>query len=227
MTHERVFDRRIAAKLECDAAVEIDIGSRTSLPGHCRVPSEAKGLVVFVHGSGSSRHSPRNKFVADALNSHGLGTLLFDLLTESEGTRRQNVFDIDLLADRVAGARSWLASQPHLRDLPVGLFGASTGAAAALVSAALQPAGVSAIVSRGGRVDLASRWLPKVTAPTLFIVGGLDEAVLEWNEQSARLLRCEHRVDVVPRASHLFEEAGALETVADLAGDWFTQHFAW
>lgn len=208
-----------------DEEVEIPIGTRQSLPGHCRVTRESSGLVVFVHGSGSSRHSPRNRFVADYLNARGLGTLLFDLLTQEEAERRQNVFDIDLLADRVGGTRAWIASHPSLQHLKVGLFGASTGAAAALVSAALSPQGVSAIVSRGGRVDLAGRWLPKVTAPTLFIVGGQDEAVLEWNEQSARLLRCEHRVDVVPGASHLFEEAGALEAVAELAADWFDEHF--
>lgn len=210
--------------MELDEAVEIPIGTRRSLPGHCRVPRGSCGLVVFVHGSGSSRHSPRNKFVADYLNARGLGTLLFDLLTDEEAERRQNVFDIDLLADRVAGTRTWLANHLRLQHLQVGLFGASTGAAAALVSAALQPQGVSAIVSRGGRVDLAGRWLPKVTAPTLFIVGGLDEAVLEWNEQSARLLRGEHRVEIVPGASHLFEEAGALETVAQLAAEWFGDH---
>lgn len=210
--------------MELDEDVEIPIGTRQRLPGHCRVPRGAQGVVVFVHGSGSSRNSPRNRFVADYLNARGLGTLLFDLLTEEEGARRQNVFDIDLLADRVGSTRAWIADHPSLQHLGVGLFGASTGAAAALVSAALQPHGVSAIVSRGGRVDLASRWLPKVTSPTLFIVGGSDEPVLEWNEQSARLLRCEHRVDVVPGASHLFEEAGALESVARLAADWFGDH---
>jgi len=207
-----------------DEDVQIPIGAGRTLPGHCRVPAGAHGVVVFVHGSGSSRHSPRNRFVADYLNAQGLGTLLFDLLTETEGQRRQNVFDIDLLADRVGSTRSWLSDHELLSSLTVGLFGASTGAAAALVSAALTPQGVSAIVSRGGRVDLAGHWLPKVTAPTLFIVGGLDEPVLEWNEQSARLLRCEHRVDVVPGASHLFEEVGALERVADIAATWFTDH---
>jgi putative phosphoribosyl transferase len=210
--------------MEWDEDVEIPIGTRRSLPGHFRVPPGAHGLVVFVHGSGSSRHSPRNKFVTDYLNSRGLGTLLFDLLTEDEGERRRNVFDIDLLADRVGGTRSWITDHFRLRHLSLGLLGASTGAAAALVSAAVQPHGVGAVVSRGGRVDLASRWLPKVVAPTLLIVGGLDEPVLEWNEQSARLLRCEHRIDVVPGASHLFEEAGALESVATLAADWFEAH---
>ncbi len=207
-----------------DDDVAIPIAAGRTLPGHCRIPAGAHGVVVFVHGSGSSRHSPRNRFVADYLNAQGLGTLLFDLLTETEGQRRQNVFDIDLLADRVGSTRSWLSDHELLSSLTVGLFGASTGAAAALVSAALTPQGVSAIVSRGGRVDLASHWLPKVTAPTLFIVGGQDEAVLEWNEQSARLLRCEHRVEVVPGASHLFEEVGALESIADIAATWFTDH---
>lgn len=210
--------------MEWDEEVEIPIGTRRSLPGHCRVPRGAHGLVVFVHGSGSSRHSPRNRFVADYLNARGLGTLLFDLLTEDEGERRQNVFDVDLLADRVGGTRSWIADHSRLQHLRIGLLGASTGAAAALVSAAVHPHGVGAVVSRGGRVDLASRWLPKVVAPTLFIVGGLDEPVLEWNEQSAGLLRCEHRVDVVPGASHLFEEPGTLEAVANLAASWFADH---
>lgn len=208
-----------------DDDVTIPIGAGRTLPGHCRIPAEALGVVVFVHGSGSSRHSPRNRFVANYLNDQGLGTLLFDLLTEDEGQRRQNVFDIDLLADRVGNTRTWLSHHDQLSALHVGLFGASTGAAAALVSAALQPEGVGAIVSRGGRVDLADGWLPKVLTPTLFIVGGQDEAVLEWNEQAARLLRCEHHIDVVPGATHLFEEAGALETVADLAATWFVDHF--
>jgi putative phosphoribosyl transferase len=207
-----------------DDVVAIPIGAGQALPGHCRIPTEARGVVVFVHGSGSSRHSPRNKFVADYLNDQGLGTLLFDLLTEVEGQRRQNVFDIDLLADRVGNTRTWLRNHEQLSALRVGLFGASTGAAAALVSSAMQPEGVDAIVSRGGRVDLADGWLSKVLAPTLFIVGGLDDAVLEWNEQAARLLRCEHRIDVVPGASHLFEESGGLETVADLAATWFIDH---
>ena len=207
-----------------DEDVDIPIGARKSLPGHCRVPQGSTGLVVFVHGSGSSRLSPRNQLVADHLNERGLGTLLFDLLTEDEGARRQNVFDIDLLADRVGNTREWLTQHPHLGALHVGLFGASTGAAAALVSAAVKPEGVGAVVSRGGRVDLAGRWLGRVNAPTLFIVGALDEPVLEWNEQSARLLHCEHRIDIVPNATHLFEEPGALDTVADLAGSWFTDH---
>ena len=208
--------------MELDVA--IPIGTRTELPGECRIPRAASGLVMFVHGSGSSRLSPRNKQVSEALNAQGLGTLLFDLLTEAEGSRRLNVFDIDLLADRVGNARAWIAHQHELRSLPLGLFGASTGAAAALMSAARDPLGVDAVVCRGGRVDLAGHWLAKVSAPTLFIVGALDHQVLEWNQESARALRCEHRIDVVPGASHLFEEPGALEEVADLAGDWFTTH---
>lgn len=207
-----------------DSAVAIPAGVSATLTGHCRIPADAEGLVAFVHGSGSSRHSPRNRQVADFLNGQGLGTLLFDLLTEDEGQRRQNVFDIDLLADRVAAVRSWLVEEPELSTLSLGLFGASTGAAAALVSAASKPEGVSAIVSRGGRVDLAGKWLPKVLAPTLFIVGGADEQVLVWNEQSARHLRCEHRLEVVAGASHLFEEPGALEEVAALAASWFITH---
>lgn len=206
-----------------DAAVSIPVGGRRELPGHCIVPRDSTGLVVFVHGSGSSRHSPRNRSVADYLNDHGLGTVLFDLLTEDEEQRRQNVFDIDLLADRVGNVRNWLAEHPVLSGLKVGLFGASTGAAAALVSAAQMPETAHALVSRGGRVDLAGKWLTKVTTPSLFIVGALDDQVLEWNEQAARLLRCEHRVDVVPGASHLFEEPGTLEQVAELASSWFTK----
>lgn len=206
-----------------DEAVEIPVGIGRELPGHCRVPDGAHGLVVFVHGSGSSRHSPRNRFVADSLNEQGLGTVLFDLLTLEEGQRRQNVFDIDLLADRVAGARTWLGNHSQLGHLSVGLFGASTGAAAALVSAALNPDGVGAIVSRGGRVDLAGRWLPKVAAPTMLIVGEWDVDVLEWNRQSAARMRCEHRLEVVPGATHLFEEVGALDEVAALASTWFTK----
>ena len=207
-----------------DDDVAIPIGAGESLPGHCRVPDAARGLVAFVHGSGSSRHSPRNKLVADHLNSRGLGTLLFDLLTENEGQRRQNVFDIDLLADRVGNARDWVAEQPTLSGLALGLFGASTGAAAALVSAAVQPEGVAAVVSRGGRVDLAGPWLSKVRAPCLFLVGELDQQVLIWNQQSARNLRCEHRIEVVPEATHLFEEPGALEQVAESAASWFVSH---
>jgi putative phosphoribosyl transferase len=181
-------------------------------------------MVVFIHGSGSSRHSPRNRAVTDYLTSIGLGTLLFDLLTEEEGQRRQNIFDIDLLTDRVTNARGWLSEHWATRDLPIGLFGASTGAAAALASAAMQPSGVDAIVSRGGRPDMASRFLAKVTAPTMLIVGGQDTSVLEWNKMAATNLRCESRVEVVPGATHLFEEPGALETVADLAGAWFLNH---
>lgn len=207
-----------------DSAVAVPIGASATLTGHCRIPPGATGLVAFVHGSGSSRHSPRNKQVADYLNDQGLGTLLFDLLTEDEGRRRQNVFDIDLLADRIAGVRSWLAEDDELSVLPLGLFGASTGAAAALVSAATQPQGVAAIVSRGGRVDLAGRWLGKVAAPTLFIVGSDDQQVLVWNEESARQLRCEHQLRVVEGATHLFEEPGALEEVAALAASWFITH---
>jgi putative phosphoribosyl transferase len=207
-----------------DDAIAIPIGIGKALPGHCRVPSDVHGMVVFIHGSGSSRHSPRNRAVADYLTSIGLGTLLFDLLTEEEGQRRQNIFDIDLLTDRVTNARGWLSEHWATRDLPIGLFGASTGAAAALASAAMQPSGVDAIVSRGGRPDMASRFLAKVTAPTMLIVGGQDTSVLEWNKMAATNLRCESRVEVVPGATHLFEEPGALETVADLAGAWFLNH---
>lgn len=208
-----------------DKDIAIPIGAKQSLPGRCTVPPHVRGLVVFVHGSGSSRHSPRNRSVAEYFNGQGLGTVLFDLLTGDEEGRRTNVFDIDLLVDRVGNARSWIAEQAELASLSLGLFGASTGAAAALVSAATKPTGIAAVVSRGGRVDMAGRMLPKVAAPTLFIVGALDTAVLDWNQQAARLLTCEHRVDVVPGASHLFEEPGTLDVVAHSAARWFLDHF--
>ena len=209
-----------------DLFIEVDVGDALglSLPGFLSVPSHATHVIVFVHGSGSSRHSPRNQLVARALNEVGLGTLLFDLLTPIEADDRANVFDIELLADRVDVARSWLATAPQTAHLALGLFGASTGAAAALSSAARHPHGVSAIVSRGGRPDLAASALPLVQAPTLFIVGALDHHVVQWNESAARSLRCEHRVEVVPGATHLFEEPGTLDIVAELAATWFIDH---
>lgn len=208
-----------------DQEVVIPLGGALGLPGHCTVPQGAKGLVVFVHGSGSSRLSPRNQFVAHFLNARGIGTLLFDLLTDAEALDRRNVFDIELLARRVANARAWIASQPEVNSLPLGLFGASTGAAAALVSAAVEPDGIAAVVSRGGRPDLAGPWLAAVTAPTLLIVGSLDHPVLEWNAQAAARLTCEHAVEVVPGATHLFEEPGTLEGAAHRASAWFSGHF--
>ena len=196
------------------------------LPGRLTVPSGARGLVVFAHGSGSGRHSPRNQAVARALNDAGLGTLLFDLLSPEEEADRANVFDIPLLAGRLGAATAWLRDQEDAHTLPVGLFGASTGAGAALWAAAEPDSPVGAIVSRGGRPDLALPRLAAVRAPTLLIVGGRDAAVLEMNRDAARRLNCEHRIEVVPGATHLFEEHGALEAVAALAARWFLEHLA-
>ncbi len=183
----------------------------------------ACGLVVFAHGSGSSRLSPRNTFVAEALQHAGLATLLFDLLTDEEAADRRNVFDIPLLADRLRQAASWVIRLAAVRGLPLGFFGASTGAAAALMAAASRK-DVRAIVGRGGRPDLAGEALARVTAPTLLIVGGNDPDVLALNASAQRRLRCEHRLEVVPGATHLFEEAGALESVVVLARGWFLAH---
>lgn len=195
------------------------------LQGDLAVPEGASGIVVFAHGSGSSRKSPRNRFVARALQEGGLATLLMDLLTEDEeeedaftGELR---FDINLLARRLVEATFWLAEQEETAELKVGYFGASTGAAAALVAAASIPDHIGAVVSRGGRPDLAGRSLPRVKAPTLLIVGGDDSLVIDLNEQAMAELRCEAALEVIPRASHLFEEPGALEQVAVLARRWF------
>ncbi|MCL6650079.1 MAG: dienelactone hydrolase family protein [Chloroflexi bacterium] len=198
--------------------------------GDLSVPRGAKGLVLFAHGSGSSRFSPRNRFVARRLQERGLATLLLDLLTAQEeqedtGTGRYR-FDVTLLADRLLRAVAWTANHDDLRGLRVGLFGASTGAAAALRAAAADPEGVAAVVSRGGRPDLAREVLPLVRAPTLLIVGGADEPVLQLNREAFRLLTCEKRLEVVPGAGHLFEEPGALDRVADLAADWFARYLA-
>jgi putative phosphoribosyl transferase len=196
------------------------------LPGRLAIPSAAIGLVVFAHGSGSGRNSSRNQAVARALNDVGLGTLLFDLLSPEEEADRANVFDIPLLAGRLGAATIWLRNDEDGGALPVGFFGASTGAGAALWAAAEPGSPVRAIVSRGGRPDLARTRLDAVRAPTLLIVGGRDEAVLEMNRDAASNLSCEHRIEVVPGATHLFEEPGALEAVADLAARWFLEHLA-
>ena len=201
----------------------IQLGS-LALPGDLVIPAEAQGLVVFVHGSGSGRTSPRNRQVARALQHHRLATLLFDLLTEEEAQDRRKVFDIPLLAQRVLEALHWTRHHPDLARFPIGLFGASTGAAAALAAAAQQPDRVAALVSRGGRPDLASDFLARVQAPTLLIVGGLDTEVLVLNQQALRQLRTPKRLEVVPGASHLFEEPGALSTVAAFAAHWYQQH---
>ena len=206
-----------------DKEVEIP-AEPVRLPGHLTVPAGAVGVVVFAHGSGSGRHSSRNQAVARALNDAGLGTLLFDLLTPAEEVDRANVFDIALLAIRLGAATDWLLDDEAAAGLPVGFFGASTGAAAALWAAAEPGSPVRAVVSRGGRPDLARRRLEAVRAPTLLIVGGRDEAVLEMNREAARHLSIEHHIEVVPGATHLFEEPGALEAVADLATRWFLDH---
>ncbi|OGA47902.1 MAG: hydrolase [Betaproteobacteria bacterium RIFCSPLOWO2_12_FULL_62_58] len=198
------------------------------LEGTLAFPEKAEGIVVFAHGSGSSRFSSRNRFVAEFLNQGGLATLLFDLLTAEEHRvdewTRELRFDIDLLTKRLIGAVDWLEARDEVADLPVGLFGASTGAAAALRAAAERPDRVAAVVSRGGRPDLATPTLPQVRAPTLLIVGGDDEPVIGMNQKAAARLACEHRVDIVPGATHLFEEPGKLEEVARLAREWFLHH---
>jgi putative phosphoribosyl transferase len=207
---------------------EIEVpGAGVRLLGDLHVPADARGLVVFAHGSGSSRHSPRNRQVAETLQAAGFGTLLFDLLTAAEERRDARTgelrFDIPLLADRLIGAVDEMARRSEARGLPLGLFGASTGAAAALVAASARPDLVRSVVSRGGRPDLAADALFAVRAPTLLLVGELDEYVLELNRQAARALQVEHEVSVVPDATHLFGEPGALEEVARRSVDWFTR----
>ncbi len=197
-----------------------------ALPGDLDLPPRAVGLVLFAHGSGSSRLSDRNRRVAAVLHEHRLATLLFDLLAEAEAADRSKVFDIELLGDRVEQALDWVARRSDVGGLCIGLFGASTGAAAALAAAALRPGSVGAVVSRGGRPDLAAHWLARVIAPTLLIVGGADSQVLELNRRAMRLLSCNKRLEVVPGATHLFEEPGALGGVAELAAGWFENHLA-
>ncbi|MGO8872831.1 MAG: phosphoribosyltransferase family protein [Acidimicrobiales bacterium] len=206
-----------------DEEIAVQVGP-VRLGGHLTVPEEATGVVVFAHGSGSSRHSPRNRYVATVLNQAGLATLLFDLLSPSEEHDRANVFDVELLARRLGQVTDWLRAQPETRDLPVGYFGASTGAAAALWAAAEPHAQIAAVVSRGGRPDLAGPVLGSVTAPTLLIVGGQDHVVLDLNRQAQAQLRCENSLAVVPGATHLFEEAGTLQAAAELGREWFTDH---
>ena len=210
-------------------AIDEDIvvmAGHVRLGGHLSVPEAATGIVLFAHGSGSSRHSPRNRYVAAVLNDAGLGTLLFDLLTVDEELDRANVFDIELLGRRLADATAWLRAQPEASGLPIGYFGASTGAGAALWAAAEQGAEVAAVVSRGGRPDLAGPRLADVTAPTLLIVGGHDDLVLELNRSAQAQMHCETRLLVVPGATHLFEEAGTLDKAAAAARDWFSTHLA-
>jgi putative phosphoribosyl transferase len=206
-----------------DEEVMIDTPGAT-LVGHLTVPVGASGLVVFAHGSGSSRHSPRNRVVAEVLNDRGVATLLLDLLTEVEEHDRGNVFDIELLAGRLVAVVGWVRSVPILADLPIGYFGASTGAGAALRAAAEPAVDVAAVVSRGGRPDLAGDRLPDVRAPTLLVVGDRDRVVLDLNRQALDRLRCEARLATVPGATHLFEEPGTLQVAAELACDWFVEH---
>jgi len=207
------------------AAVEIPVGAAGSLAGELELPAGARGLVVFAHGSGSSRRSPRNGRVAAGLRARGMGTLLFDLLTEEEAAHRANVFDLPLLTQRTLAATRWIRQHGAAASLPLGYFGASTGAAAALVAAGQEPEGIAAVVSRGGRPDLAGSLLERVLAPTLLIVGGADTHVLALNCLAFERLRCPKELFVVPGAGHLFEEPGAIEEVMQLACAWFGDRF--
>jgi putative phosphoribosyl transferase len=208
--------------------IQILLQSDRFLEGNLSLPTNAHGIVLFAHGSGSSRHSPRNQLVARTLNNAGLATLLIDLLTPEEEAvdmhTRELRFNIGLLAERLVAAVDWLTKQNETRPLNIGLFGASTGAAAALMAAALRSSLVSAVVSRGGRPDLAGVALSEVKAPTLLIVGGADEVVIELNKQALQELTNIHRLEIVPNASHLFEEPGTLEEVARLAQEWFVKY---
>lgn len=220
----------MAGNLATTAVTERSViveNGRVRLPGILAVPSSAKAVVAFAHGSGSGRLSPRNQQVARTLQQAGIATMLVDLLEEAEAEDRERVFDIDLLAERLESVGDWLVEQPELAGLLLGYFGASTGAAAALVAAARQPLLVRAVVSRGGRPDLAGgEALSRVRAPTLLIVGGDDDVVVELNERAASRLRCVRKLVVIPGATHLFPEPGALEAVADLATEWFTKYLA-
>ena len=207
--------------------VQIHAG-RAVLHGNLNIPENASALVLFAHGSGSSRHSPRNQFVSRTLNEAGLATLLFDLLTPEEEAidmqTREHRFNIDLLAMRLGHSTKWAKQQEQTSNLGLGYFGSSTGGAAALMAAMDAPQNVDAVVSRGGRPDLAGEALPKVKAPTLLIVGGNDDVVIELNEQARDRMHCEVKLEIIPGATHLFEEPGALEKVAQLASQWFSRH---
>ena len=206
-----------------DSKRAVQIGEQR-LEGLLTIPDHARGLVIFAHGSGSSRLSPRNTLVAEALNQRDMATLQFDLLTEAEARDRANVFDIPLLGRRVLETVQWSRAEQSTRSLPLGLFGASTGAAAALIAAAERPRDIAAVVSRGGRPDLAEPVLGSVRAPTLLIVGGADYGVIELNEGALQALDCEKKLHIVAGATHLFEEPGALDEVVQAAGDWFQAH---
>jgi dienelactone hydrolase len=213
------------------ASIDVSIAFEgLSLPGFLVIPEQAKGRVVFAHGSGSSRFSQRNRFVAEILNEAGIATLLFDLLTPEEEDIDQRTrefrFDIDLLTERLIGVIDWVGRNAATAGFAIGLFGASTGAAAALGAAASRADKVAAVVSRGGRPDLALPHLAKVKAPTLLIVGGEDTIVIDLNQQAAEQLLVEHRLEIVPGATHLFEEAGKLEQAAKLARDWFLHYLS-
>ena len=223
---DQVSDDRVCSLLDAAATpaggtVVVEAGP-VLLPGELRLPDVVTGAVIFAHGSGSSRHSPRNRLVADRLHDAGLATLLFDLLSQAEAADRDRVFDIPLLGARLDAARGWLRTRSPVGDVPFGYFGASTGAAAALWAAA-GSGDVAAIVSRGGRPDLAGARLAEVAAPTLLIVGGVDVQVLELNRQAREQIRCTSELVTIPGATHLFEEPGALEQVSGLATDWFTR----
>lgn len=209
---------------------QVQIGDNITLEGNLDIPENPQGVVLFVHGSGSSRYSPRNQYVARVLQEAGFATLLIDLLTAQEEEQDQYTghlrFDIQLLSERVLGATDWLTRNPATEKLKIGYFGASTGAAAALVAAAERPLAVGAVVSRGGRPDLAGSALEKVLAPTLLIVGSKDTQVIELNRMAFSLLRCEKRIEIVEGATHLFPEPGALEKVAELASQWFKRYLA-
>ncbi len=208
-----------------DRTISVRVG-RATLGGTLGVPNDARGVVLFAHGSGSSRFSPRNRYVADVLHVGGIGTLLLDLLEEWESDDRSKVFDIDLLAERLVGATAWLQQEPETKGMAVGYFGASTGAGAALQAAAKLGDQIKAVVSRGGRPDLAMEYLPKVTAPTLLIVGGLDGQVISMNVAAYDAMTATKDMAIVPGATHLFEEPGTLERVAELARDWFARYLA-
>lgn len=209
---------------------QVQVEGNVTLEGNLDLPENSQGVVLFAHGSGSSRHSPRNRYVAGVLREAGFATLLIDLLTLEEEAQDRLTgrlrFDIDLLSKRVMGTTNWLTVNPLTRNLKIGYFGASTGAAAALVAAAEHPLAIGAVVSRGGRPDLASSYLTMVQAPVLLIVGSLDTQVIEWNRMALSLLQSEKQIEIVPGASHLFEEPGTLEKVAQLASQWFQRYLA-
>lgn len=204
--------------------VEITLAGGIKLQGILGLPRDTKGIVLFAHGSGSGRLSPRNQLVARQLHTDGIGTLLMDLLEDWEETDRSKVFDIDLLTERLIGATDWVQNNSETKNLKIGYFGASTGAAAALQAAARRGNQIGAVVSRGGRPDLASEYLPDVTSPTLLIVGGDDYAIIQMNEDAFELLTCTKKMQIVPGATHLFEEPGKLAEVSRLASTWFRDH---